>query len=213
MWLSFLKKIKKNKDLLNSFKDISDYQHFTNREIYLNNLTAVAADEIDNYIRFINKCDSESGLSIGERTPIKLFINSYGGNLDAALIIMDSIKISKTPVYTFNTGCVFKESFLVYLAGHKRYAYPNSKFNYSTSIFVNSDNTPDESNFYTYNLYLENLAKDMKIFFLDKITLTETQYDKYSEKTWWFSAEEAYKIHICNEILRIHYLDIKKKGN
>ena len=44
--------------------------------------------------------------------------------------------MSRTPVYTFNSETVQKESFLIYLSGHKRLAYENSNFMYSDTILL-----------------------------------------------------------------------------
>ena len=94
---------------------------------------------------------------------------------------MDSIKISKTPVYTFNIGIICKESFLIYIAGHKRFSYPNSTFIYSNSIFENIEKNDNESNFYNYSDMKNTLQANIKNFILDKIKLSEAQYDKYSK--------------------------------
>ena len=45
-------------------------------------------------------------------------------------IILDAIKLSKTPVYTINIGTVQKESLYIFLSGFLRYSYPNSTFLY-----------------------------------------------------------------------------------
>ena len=121
--------------------------------------------------------------------------------------------MSKTPVYTFNIGNVYKESFLIYLAGHKRYTYPNSIFMYSNSIFTNEQNNQDsESNFYSYENINTTIKDNIKMFFLERVNITDTQYDKYSNNEWWFSADDAQKLHIANEIIINHYhFTINKK--
>ena len=118
-------------------------------------------------------------VSLSEREPIKIYINSLGGSLDAAITIMNSISISKTPVYTFNTGCVYKESFLVYLAGHKRYSYPDATFMYSDSIFLKLVEEENESTFYSKNALLTKIYNNIKLFIIDRINITEAQYNKH----------------------------------
>ena len=149
-------------------------------------------------------------MSLSEREPIKLYINSIGGGLDAAITIMNSIQISKTPVYTFNIGSVYKESFLVYIAGHKRYTYPNSTFMFTDAIFQKPVEEDNESTFYSKNMILTSIQNTMKTFLIDKTSITEAQYDKHCKNEWWFNTEDAFKIHICNEISRSHYHYIKK---
>lgn len=126
------------------------------------------------------------------------------------MTIMNSIQISKTPVYTFNIGSAYKESFLIYMAGHRRFAYNNSMFMYTDTIFQKPIEEDNESTFYNKNALLTNIQNDIKIFLIEKISITETQYDKHSKNEWWFSSNDAYKLHICNEISRNHYHYIKK---
>ena len=210
MWLSFLKRINKNKQYITSLEDIPKYMKISNRELQLDALTPQVAESIDAYIRFWNLIDDELGMSLSEREPIKLYINSIGGGLDAAITIMNSIQISKTPVYTFNIGSVYKESFLVYIAGHKRYTYPNSTFMFTDAIFQKPVEEDNESTFYSKNMILTSIQNTMKTFLIDKTSITEAQYDKHCKNEWWFNTEDAFKIHICNEISRSHYHYIKK---
>lgn len=129
------------------------------------------------------------------------------------MVIVDSITMSRTPVYTFNIGTVQKESFLVYIAGHKRLAYQNSKFMYADSMLnklIDSD-TLNESSFYNITSTVNNFAKNIKLLFLDRVGLTEAQYDKHNKQEWWFTVDDALKLHICNEISRRHFHYIKQK--
>lgn len=62
--------------------------------------------------------------------PIKLFINSFGGSVYDAWSLIDIILRSETPIYTYCTGYVMSAAFLIFLAGHKRYATPNATMLY-----------------------------------------------------------------------------------
>ena len=211
MWLSFLRKINKHKEIVHTIDDIPKYMKLSNREIIIDSLTPSIANEIDGLIRFWNISDNELELSMPEREPIKIFINSLGGSADAAFTLVNSIKISRTPVYTFNIGIAYKESFLVYLAGHKRFAYSDSKFMYADSIFEKPIEEENESSFYNKNTILEEQQKSAKILFLDKAKFTEAQYDKHAKNEWWFTAQDAFKVNIVNEISRNHFYCKKRK--
>lgn len=52
MWLSFLKRINKNKQYITSLEDIPRYMKISNRELQLDALTPQIAESIDAYIRF-----------------------------------------------------------------------------------------------------------------------------------------------------------------
>lgn len=206
----FFSKKKKYIENLNSFDEISKYLNLHNREIRLENLTPQTANNIDTLIRFWNIEDEELKKTFPEREPIKIYINSLGGSLDAALTIIDSISISRTPVYTFNIGVVEKESFLVYLAGNKRLAYTNSIFMYSDTILIKEINNLNDSSFYNIENMWEKIGTSIRAFFLDRVNITESQYDKHNKKDWWFSSEDALKLHICNEISRKHFHYLKE---
>lgn len=55
-----------------------------------------------------------------DRTPIKLFINSYGGSVYDGLALVDVIKQSETPVHTICVGSCMSMALWVWLAGTKR---------------------------------------------------------------------------------------------
>ena len=185
MSVSLIKNQKKVLPNLNSFDEIVKYLNLKNREIRLNTITPLIADNIDTLIRF----------------------------WEAAITIIDAIQMSRTPVYTFNTETVQKESFLIYLSGHKRLAYVNSNFMYSDTILLKEleDKNLDESNFYGESKVIDERSKSMKRMFLDKVNITESQYDKHNKKELWFTAEDALKLHICNEISRRHFHYVKQK--
>ena len=213
MWLSLIRKINKYKTYISSIEDIPKIAKIDNREIQLDTLTPQVAEQIDELIRFWNKYDEDMLISFGDRQPIKIFINSIGGSLDAAITIMNSIRLSKTPVYTFNIGNVYKESFLVYLAGSKRFTYPEAMFMYSDAILPTlPEEEENESTFYSQRAATAYLAQNLKTFFLEKVSITEAQYDKHCKNEWWFSAEDAFKIHIANEISRTHFYFTPKKN-
>lgn len=173
-----------------------------NREIQLDNITPQIATQIDILIRYWNLVDEELSLTLKDKDPIKIYINSKGGDLDSAITIVNAIKMSRTPVYTYNIGTTYQESFLIYLAGHKRFAYQNAIFMYLVKDFNIQEN---ESNFYTIDALKEKRQKDIKDFIIEKISITEAQYEKHKKAEWWFSAEEAQKIRICNELVRNHF--------
>ena len=52
-------------------------------------------------VKMIINCNREDkGKNIEDRTPIKVMINSGGGDVQVMLTIIKTMKISKTPVYT-----------------------------------------------------------------------------------------------------------------
>jgi ATP-dependent Clp protease, protease subunit len=198
---NYLKKIKSigNEKLEYSIKNID----FVNRNIFLDTITPTIAKEIDQIIRFWNLVDEKDIMKteLSSRKPIKIYISSFGGSLSAALTLVDTIRLSKTPVYTINAGTVYKESIYVYLAGRKKYSYPRASFYWEkdmSSINVFSDVQCN------YEDFLESQKLELKDLLMDGTKITDNDYEK--RKGWWMTADKAYELHICNEVLRSNHL-------
>lgn len=189
---------KKNlKNQIMNFTDYVDLSSNMSREIYLSTITPQTAEYIDKIIRLWNSVDEGELTEWAKRPPIKLYINSMGGDFNSMLTIMDAIKLSKTPVYTINTGIAYKEAFYVFIAGHQRYAYPKSSFAYERDLkHILEDDSADN-----YNPLYSKLLLEVKDVILEKTKITENEYNKHLKGVWWINAEEAQKLRICNEVM------------
>ena len=207
--LFFKKYFNKIPKYINNLEEYIDYSKILNREIYINNnLSWKDFEKINYLIRYWNKEDINAK-TIGSRKPIKIYINSLGENIDIVLSLIDIIKFSKTPIYTFNIGTVQRESFLIYLSGHKRFCYPNATFMYINNyekIKEENDIENQKNIFYDKNILLIKKEENIKNYIIEKTEISETQYEKYNKSEWWFTAEDAFKLHICNEINKSHFL-------
>lgn len=169
-----------------------------NREFYLDNITPTIANQFDKFVRFWNDIDKD--ILMTQREPIKLYIDSRGGSLSAALTIIDTIKLSRTPVYTINIGNVFKEAFYIYLAGLKRYSYPRASFYYEKDLaFFNLGEA--QSN---YEDFIKEQQTELHDMLMEGTKITESDYEKRSG--WWLTPEKAYNLRICNEVLRSKHI-------
>lgn len=102
------------------------YQNLENRTLWLD------SDVDENWLEFSRKIiewNREDKETVPEkRNPIKLMFFSYGGSLDVNNALIDTIKLSKTPVYGINIGQACSAGCFIYLACHKRLAFPNATF-------------------------------------------------------------------------------------
>lgn len=63
-----------------------------------------------------------------EMRPIKVFITSHGGCIDAGMIIYDVIQTSKVPIELYCIGMAYSMAALIFSCGkHGRYILPHSK--------------------------------------------------------------------------------------
>ena len=195
--VSFFKRRRLMKQI-QSFTDYVDLSANLNREIYLTSITAQTAEAIDRIIRMWNSIDDTESMEYGKRHPIKIYINSMGGDFNAMLSIMDIIKLSRTPVYTVNMGIVQKEAFFIYIMGAQRLAYPRSTFLYERDL-KHLDEENEQLDKYV-NFYQRQL-NELKDTVIEKTKITETEYNKHLKGCWWIMAEDAQKLRICTEVL------------
>ena len=78
--------------------------------------------------RIIEINGEDKGKKRTSRKPIKIYINSPGGDLNEGFALIDAIKLSKTPVHTINVGQWSSMSFLIGITGHKRFSLPSATF-------------------------------------------------------------------------------------
>ena len=192
---------KKTVRRITSFSEYVDLNSSSSREIYISTITPQIAETIDKTIRMWNRIDDTEMVEWGKRVPIKLYINSTGGDFNSMLTIMDIIKLSKTPVYTINTGVVHKEAFFIFITGHQRYAYPKSSFLYERDLKHLDEEDRSLDNYITF---YERQLTEIKDVVLEKTKITENEYNKHLKGTWWMTAEDAQKLRICNEVLNAY---------
>ena len=118
--------LQRNPDSIKNFDNILETNGFLNREIFVGDIDSDLGVAVNVLIRFYNQQDEEENIPVQDRKPIKIFIDSGGGDLDATFTIIDSIKMSKTPVWTINFGCAYSGGFFIFINGHKRFTTPLS---------------------------------------------------------------------------------------
>ena len=181
------------------FGDITDLSNALNRQLNVGEIDSNVGDAIDSYIRFFNRQDEQDGIPVEERVPIKIYFVSPGGDLVATFTMINSIRMSKTPVWTINIGAAYSGGFFTFIAGHKRFAYPLASFLFHEGSTGTSGDAGKFRNFADfYKKELDNLKKVV----LEYTDITEEDYEKHINDDWWFTAEEALEYGICDEITK-----------
>ena len=180
-----------------SFEDILNLDNSLDRHLYVADIESGIGSTIDSMIRFWNRRDEEEGLNIEERKPIKIYIDSCGGSLTDAFTIIDSIRMSKTPVITIATGCAYSAGFFIFISGHKRIAYPHASFLYHEGSATNGGTASQFRNFADfYDIQLTQL----KQIVLDYTDIDEDEYNKHKKDDWWMTAEDAINYGMADKI-------------
>lgn len=186
-----------NTSELKDLDNISERYDTINRVLLLNGIDEAVGDAITHLIRMWNMADK--GIPVEKRVPIKLFIDSSGGDLTSALMMADAITLSKTPVYTINMGTAYSGGLLVFVTGHKRYSFPSASFLFhegSTSL-----GSIDAGKFKNYAGYYSNLIDRMKNYIIKNTKVDEELYKEKSRDDWWFFVDEAIELGFCDEII------------
>lgn len=179
------------------FCDIIDLSNGLNRNIVLTDIDASIGDSVNSYIQFFNRIDQEKKIDANKRTPIKIYIDSNGGNLEACFTIIDAITMSKTPVWTINIGKAYSAGFFIFITGHKRFAYPNSSFLFhegSTGIYQDANKFKNYADFYKQQL------ERLRTITLKHTQIEPEEYDKHVKDDWWFNVDEALKYGVTDKI-------------
>lgn len=180
-----------------NFDAIVDFINCSNRILYLGDIVEGVGSAMDSMIRFWNEQDEKNEIPIEERTPIRIYVDSNGGSLVETFTMIDSISMSKTPVYTICTGAAYSGGFFTFIAGHKRFAYPLSSFLYHEG---STGNTGDAGKFRNFAAFYDKILKQLKDVTIKYTNITEEEYDKHIKDDWWFTAEEALEFGICDKI-------------
>lgn len=179
-------------------QDIFDVVTFKNRTIILQDIKGnVTGSIIQQNILIWNLIDGDKPIS--KREPIKIYIDSWGGSVIDGFEIVDAIKTSKTPVYTYVTGAAYSCGLIVAMAGHKRFAYPHSSFLMHEGS-IGSD-IQDAHKFKKYAEFYNVQLEQMKKFVLENTKITSEEYDKISKDDNWYTAEQALEKGFIDEIV------------
>lgn len=183
-----------------SFARIIDRANDEDRNIFVGYIVDGTGTSIESTIRYWNRIDDEAGIPVENRKPIKIYIDSPGGSLTDTFTAIDAIRLSKTPVYTINTGCAYSGGFFMFIAGHQRIAYPNSSFMFHEGSTASSQ--CDAAKFRNFADFYDRQLKVLKKIVLQYTNLTEEFYDKIHKDDYWLMAEDALEQGICDEITK-----------
>ena len=168
------------------------------RRLFIN---GVIDDEvIDTIVYHILRYNREDkGVPVLERVPIKLYINSNGGDVYSGYGLISAITSSHTPIHTINQGTCASMAFLIFISGDKRYSMGNSMFLMHEGFAGGFDNTSkmrDRMEFET-----KQLEEHTRNFVLNHTSIEEDFYKEKYRIEWYMFPEEARRYGICDYIV------------
>ena len=177
--------------LVNYYNDLENRTYWLNDEI--NHFTF----DLVQYILRWNKEDK--GIPTEERKPIRIIVDCHGGMLSVTKTIVNIIKMSKTPVHMFALGFVASGASMIYLAGHKRYALPNTTFLLHKGNCGGLSGTFDE-----LLAFMEDYQKDVAElidFYKENTKFSPEDIESKIQGEWYIRIDEALENGIVDEIV------------
>ena len=180
-----------NPELLTYYKDLEKRIIWLEEEI---------SEQTLEVIRKIIEWNREDGsLEAKDRKPIKIFFFSPGGDLDINYALIDTIRMSKTPVYGINVGRCCSAAAYIYLSCHHRMMLPHAHFvfhqgsshlsgNYNEVIATMND----------YQVQVEELSSFMK----ERTLYTEEEIMENIVTEWYVRKDEALEKGVCHEVVK-----------
>jgi ATP-dependent protease ClpP protease subunit len=133
-----------------------------------------------------------------EPTPIKVHINSYGGEVASAISIVDTIRRSPVPVWTYIEGESVSAATLISCSGHRRFITKNSLMlihQIRTGFWGKADEFEEE---------VKNNQKFMKIItelYKEKSTISDSDLETMLKKDSYMRAKKCLKLGLVDEII------------
>lgn len=152
--------------------------------------------EITKQIYEYNRQDKD--IPVESRKPIRIYINSFGGDLYQCFALISAIGASKTPVYTINTGVAMSAGMIILLSGHKRFAVKYSiAMCHSGSGSVGGDFEQTQSAMDNY----KKMVDTMKTYILERTKIDSKTLSRKWTKDWYMFADEQVSLGVVNEIV------------
>lgn len=173
--------------------------NFATRTIFITDeIDSVIGHEIVRQIRFWNHVDTIDNISKEERTPIKIYIDTPGGEIQPVFNIISAIKMSETPVYTITYGCGYSGGFFIGISGHKRFGFSNSSYLFHEGMTIDGGDAHkflQHANFYKFQL------SRMKDIVISNTKINSEEYDEHKKDDWFFSPTEAIHYGVIDKVL------------
>ena len=132
--------------------------------------------------------------------PIKLFINSPGGDADAAFAIFDVVRLIESPVNVVATGLAASAAVIVLLASPKerRFSLPNARF------LIHQPSTGVRGDASDIQIEASEILKCRDR--ISKLIAEQTgkkpkQVDGDTRRNFWMSAEEASEYGLVGKVI------------
>ena len=140
----------------------------------------------------------DTGKPKEERIPIRMMINSPGGDLYATYSCVDVMLASETPIITVNMGMAMSGGFMLLIAGEKRFALKNSTALYHSG---HGGFEGSASQIETATKHYKKQLAQMQEYILSRTTMDIKTYKKYKDADGWVDSQEQVNLGVVHGIV------------
>lgn len=170
-----------------------------NREIYI---TGIIDDSlIPNVIKpILDICskDEEEGLAYNERMPITLYFASSGGDITAGLALIDTIKMSPTPIVGIAISRAYSMACVILACCHYRIAFPHSSLMLHDGYSGIQTST---SKFFDVVDFMKKQEKQVKDLIIENTKIPRNLLQRKYHTDWFLTPQEAVELGIVDMVL------------
>jgi ATP-dependent Clp protease protease subunit len=132
--------------------------------------------------------------------PVRIFIDSPGGDADAGYAIFDMIRFIKPPVWTIGMGLVASAAAIIQLAAPKdrRVGLPNSHYLIHQPL---SGIRGVATDIEIHAKELEKLRERINRLIADETGTPYNQVEKDTDRDYWMNSSEAVKYGLISKIV------------
>jgi ATP-dependent Clp protease protease subunit len=132
--------------------------------------------------------------------PIKIFIDSPGGEVYAGFAIFDMLRFVKAPVWTVGMGLVASAAAIIQLAAPKerRVGFTNSHYLIHQPL---SGIRGVATDIEIHARELEKLREKINRLIADETGIELSQVEKDTDRDYWMNGEEAVKYGLVSKII------------
>ncbi|MDR2020464.1 MAG: ATP-dependent Clp protease proteolytic subunit [Treponema sp.] len=133
--------------------------------------------------------------------PIRIFIDSPGGDVDAGYAIFDMIRFVKPPVWTIGMGLVASAAALVQLASprERRAGFPNSHYLIHQPL---SGIRGVATDIEIHARELDKLKEKINRLIAGETGTAFEQVEKDTDRDYWMTAEEAVRYGLISKVIQ-----------
>ena len=166
----------------------------------MNELTKSIIDINENDIH-LKKLYSVYGLEYSPGA-IKIYIDSYGGQVYQCFGLIGVMEKSNTPIHTIVTGAAMSCGFIILINGHKRFAYQHATplYHQVSSGFYGKVKDIEEKLEETKRLQKKIEDMTLNLTSISKKKLSDILKNKVD---WYMTADEALKLSVIDEIVDV----------